>query len=141
VRVALFEAAHVLMTRVATWSKLKAWAVAKRRGAKRAKVALARKIGVVLHRMWIDGTDFRFTDKNDRADRMTPRLELPFPARTGIGRDGAEGMPLDARKENSALEIGTLCLRLPHPAGRHSAYREQKHDPEPFPYSLPINAH
>lgn len=65
VRVALFEAAHVLMTRVAAWSKLKAWAVAvaKRRGAKRAKVALARKIGVILHRMWIDGTDFRFTNK------------------------------------------------------------------------------
>jgi len=72
VRVALFEAAHVLMTRVAKWSKLRAWAVAvaKRRGSKRAKVALARKIGVVLHRMWIDGTDFRFTDKNQRADPM-----------------------------------------------------------------------
>ena len=53
VRVALFEAAHVIMTRVAAWSKLKAWAmnVAKRRGAKRAKVALARKLGVVLHRI------------------------------------------------------------------------------------------
>jgi hypothetical protein len=73
VRVPLFEAAHVFMTRVATWSKLKAWAiaVAKRRGAKRAKVTLARKIGVVLHRMWIDGTDFRSTDINERADRMT----------------------------------------------------------------------
>ena len=32
----------------------------KRRGAKRAKVALARKLGVVLHRMWVDETDFRF---------------------------------------------------------------------------------
>jgi transposase len=66
VRVALFEAAHVLLTRVVKWSKLKAWAVAvaKRRGAKRAKVALARKIGVILHRMWIDSADFRFTDKN-----------------------------------------------------------------------------
>ena len=29
-------------------------------GAKRAKVALARKLGVVMHRMWVDGTDFRF---------------------------------------------------------------------------------
>jgi transposase len=64
VRVALFEAAHVIMTRVASWSKLKAWAmnVAKRRGAKRAKVALARKLGVVLHRMWVDETDFRFRE-------------------------------------------------------------------------------
>ena len=40
-RVALFEAAHVIMTRLATWTKLKAWAmnVAKRRGAKRAMIA------------------------------------------------------------------------------------------------------
>ena len=62
VRVALFEAAHVIMTRVAAWSKLKACAinVAKRRGAKRAKVALARKLGVVLHRMWVDESEFRF---------------------------------------------------------------------------------
>ena len=60
VRLALFEAAHVILTRVSKWSKLKAWAVAvaKRRGAKRAKVALARKLGIVLHRMWIDATDF-----------------------------------------------------------------------------------
>ena len=51
-----------IMTRVAAWSKLKAWAmnVAKRRGAKRAKVALARKLGVVLHRMWVDELEFRF---------------------------------------------------------------------------------
>lgn len=63
VRAALFEAAHVIMTRVAAWSTLKGWAmnVAKRRGAKRAKVALARKLGVVLHRMWTCGTDFRAT--------------------------------------------------------------------------------
>ncbi|MCW1988450.1 UNVERIFIED_ORG: transposase [Sphingomonas sp. R1F5B] len=62
VRVALFEAAHVLMTRVAKWSRIKAWAmnIAKRRGAKRAKVALARKLGVVLHRMWIDEADFQY---------------------------------------------------------------------------------
>jgi transposase len=60
-RVALFEAAHVMMTRVAAWNPLKAWAmrVAARRGAKRAKVALARRLAVILHRMWIDSTEFR----------------------------------------------------------------------------------
>jgi hypothetical protein len=35
--------------------------VAKRRGAKKARVALARKLGVILLRMWIDGTSFRWT--------------------------------------------------------------------------------
>jgi transposase len=61
--VALFEAAHVLLTRVAKWSALKAWGVrlAQRRGAKRAKVALARKLAVVLHRMWISDTEFRYS--------------------------------------------------------------------------------
>ena len=60
-RVALFEAAHVIMTRVARWFPLKAWAmrVAARRGAKRAKVALARKLAVILHRIWIAGTEFQ----------------------------------------------------------------------------------
>lgn len=41
--------------------------LAPRRGAKRAKVALARKLGVVMHRMWIDGTDFRFGAEPGRA--------------------------------------------------------------------------
>jgi transposase len=61
-RVALFEAAHVLLTRVTKWSALKAWGVrlAQRRGAKRAKVAVARKLACVLHRMWVSETDFRY---------------------------------------------------------------------------------
>lgn len=62
VRTALFEAANVMLSRVTRFSALKAWAlrVAKLRGLKRAKVALARKLGVVLHRMWIDGSQFRW---------------------------------------------------------------------------------
>ena len=60
VRVALYEAAQVMLTRVMRFSALKRWAmeIAKRRGMKRAKVALARKLATVLHRMWVDGTDF-----------------------------------------------------------------------------------
>jgi transposase len=62
VRGALYEAAQVMLTRTKSFSTLKRWAleVAKRRGMMRAKVALARKLAVVLHRMWMDGTDFRF---------------------------------------------------------------------------------
>lgn len=59
-RTALFNAATVLMHRARPcW--LKAWGmqVARRRGQKRATVAVARRIGVVLHRMWMDGTEFR----------------------------------------------------------------------------------
>ena len=62
VRVALYEAAKVILTRSSRFSALKRWAmeVAKRRGMKRATVALARKLAVVLHRMWLDGSEFRF---------------------------------------------------------------------------------
>ncbi|GJD79905.1 IS110 family transposase ISMpo4 [Methylobacterium gregans] len=62
-RAALFEAAHVMLHRVKKWSGLKAWAtkVAQRQGNKRATVALARKMAVVMHRMWVDGTTFRFS--------------------------------------------------------------------------------
>ena len=59
-----YEAANVLLSRITRFSKLKRWGmdVAKRRGSKRAKVALARKIGVILHRMWIDGTTYRWAE-------------------------------------------------------------------------------
>src|SRR5579863_6625164 len=63
VRTVLYEAANVLLSRITRFSKLKRWGmdVAKRRGSKRAKVALARKIAVILHRMWVDGTTYRWT--------------------------------------------------------------------------------
>ncbi|KXF77858.1 transposase [Paramesorhizobium deserti] len=62
-RTLLYEAAQVLLTRVAKWSWLKAWAmnVAKRRGAQKAIVALARRLAVIMHRMWSDGTEFCWT--------------------------------------------------------------------------------
>ena len=61
----LYEAANVLLTRVAKWSMLKAWGmrVAKRTGLRKAKVAVARKLAVILHRMWIDGTEFHWSSK------------------------------------------------------------------------------
>jgi transposase len=57
----LFEAATVILQRYSTATTLKAWglAVAKRNGMRRAKVAVARKLAVILHRMWIDGTEFK----------------------------------------------------------------------------------
>jgi len=52
-------------TRVARWSTLKAWGIriAKRSGLRKAKVAVARKLAVILHRMWIEGTEFKWLSK------------------------------------------------------------------------------
>jgi transposase len=61
-RTALYEAAHTLLVRSRKWSSLRAWGmqIAKRRGMARARVAVARKLAVILHRMWRDQTEFRF---------------------------------------------------------------------------------
>jgi transposase len=60
VRTALYEAANIILTRPVKGSQLKSWAakIAQRSGMKKAKVALARKLAVVMHRMLIDGTCF-----------------------------------------------------------------------------------
>jgi transposase len=62
-RTYLFEAAGVLLTRVPQWCALKVWGhrLWKRIGFKKAKIAVARKLAVVLHRMWRDETDFIWT--------------------------------------------------------------------------------
>jgi transposase len=62
VRTALFQAAHIILTRPVKGSALKTWALrlAKRIGMKKAKVALARKLAVIMHRMLVDAKPFNF---------------------------------------------------------------------------------
>jgi len=62
-RVMLYEAAHTMLVRSVKWSWLKAWAmkIARHRGLKKAIVALARRLAVIMHRIWVDGTEFRWT--------------------------------------------------------------------------------
>jgi transposase len=62
VRSALYVSAHALVSRDKSWSSLKAWGVrlARTRGHRRAVIAVARKLAVILHKMWINGTDFRW---------------------------------------------------------------------------------
>lgn len=61
VRAALYEAATTLLARVRQASRLRTWAagLAGRIGVRRARVGAARKLAVVLHRLWLDGTVFR----------------------------------------------------------------------------------
>ncbi|MER8474277.1 IS110 family transposase [Mesorhizobium sp. M1328] len=61
-RTYLYEAASVLLHRTKRWSTLKAWGMrlSRRIGLKKAKVAVARKIAVLLHCIWVDGTSFEW---------------------------------------------------------------------------------
>jgi hypothetical protein len=65
----LFEAAGIILHRVAKWSPLKAWGthLAKRIGQKKATIAVARKLAGVLYRMWKDGTTFRWSAPENKA--------------------------------------------------------------------------
>ena len=68
-RTVLYQAALALLTRTQRWSALKAWGVqvAKRRGLRRAVVAVARKLSIVMHRIWTDGSEFRWTREEANA--------------------------------------------------------------------------
>jgi transposase len=61
-RHALYQAANSHLRISKKWSSLRAQGVklAKRAGSKKACVAIARKLAVIMHRMWVDGTEFRF---------------------------------------------------------------------------------
>ncbi len=69
VRATLYTAAHALMTRSSRYSSLKVWGLqlAKKRGHRRAVVAVARKLAVILHRMWIDDTSFHWSSEGSTA--------------------------------------------------------------------------
>ncbi len=59
----LYEAAKVMLSRSGQWSQLKAWGmkIARRSSMKNACVAVARKLAIIMHRMWVDGTEFRYS--------------------------------------------------------------------------------
>lgn len=67
VRSYLHEAALSIMTRTKTWSSLKSWGmrIAKRSGLGKAIVAVARKLAVIMHQMWLTGEAFRLTNAEE----------------------------------------------------------------------------
>jgi transposase len=60
VRTAMYQAAHIILTRPVKGSKLKSWGLklSKRVGMEKAKVAVGRKLAVIMHRMLVEGTPF-----------------------------------------------------------------------------------
>jgi transposase len=63
-RTLMYEAAVVILTRVKRASRLKDWAlaIARRSGSGKARIALARKLSVILHSIWRSGQPFRWAD-------------------------------------------------------------------------------
>jgi len=67
-RHALYEAANSHLRIAKKWSPLKAWGMKllPRIGAKKTCVAIARKLAIIMHRMWVDEVDFRFSEPGER---------------------------------------------------------------------------
>ena len=64
VRSYLYEAAASVLVNCKKWSALKSWGMrlSKRRGIKKAIVAVARKLAVIMHQMWTTGEAFRWSN-------------------------------------------------------------------------------
>ncbi len=90
VREALYQAAHVMLTKpVKGATELKSWAmrIARRAGMRKAKVALARKLAVVMHRMLADNKPF------NPAARTAPVAAARSKENTVFGRVTTPGLP------------------------------------------------
>src|SRR5580704_11014701 len=79
----LYEAASALMTRCRQPSRLRAWgiAISRRRGAKHARVAVARKLAVIMHRMGSPGVSSKpgWRKSGPPLNRLRPRRHLVRP--------------------------------------------------------------
>jgi transposase IS116/IS110/IS902 family protein len=120
-RTYLFEAAGTLLFRVARPSALKAWGMrlAQRIGSKKARVALARKLAVLMHRVWVGGSEFRWS-RWPPPDRDLSGEQIRRPAEPCPCRDEGVGDPVDAE---AALAPGTASVTLgcPRPERLHAA--------------------
>jgi len=78
VRHPLYEAANGMLTRYRGFCSLKAWGlkIPKTRGYKRACVAVARKLAVIMHAMWRDGSEFRFKEPKPPVGRTSTAPKL-----------------------------------------------------------------
>jgi transposase len=73
IRTALCGAAASMLLRAKKWTAFRAWdlRIAKRTSMKNAMIAVARKLAVILHRMWIDGTEFIFAKEQQLSRSMS----------------------------------------------------------------------
>src|SRR5262245_23841655 len=139
-RVMLYEAAQILLMRSTKWSWLKAWAmqIARRRGVKKAIVALARRLAVVMHRIWVDATEFRGAGKRlQQHDNARSRSIGDYWSSTAWWNDVPRGtmdevrshvcLDLLSRDGKAARKIVPPRSRIPYWKGL-CAKSEEKHE-------------
>jgi transposase len=109
----LFEAAGVLLTRVPKWSAVRGVKLAKRSGLRKAKVAVARKLAVILHRMWIDGTEFNWSKERDTSDQHTEKTTFLAGGITALQQvTVAMYISVDVCQRNSRSVFWNACRQI-----------------------------
>jgi transposase len=75
-RTHLVQAATVLLSSCRKWTKLRAWGmkIAKKRGFRKARIAVARRLAILLHRMWVNDQDFRWTNRASDKELAAPSM-------------------------------------------------------------------
>ena len=122
----LYEAAQTMLTLSKKWSWLKAWAmsIAKRRGRQKAVVALARRLAVIMHRMWSDGTAFCWTRESlPTRIRNKEEIESCNGGNSFAGRDRPSDRCRPLTFDRTTSRLFRLILLIPYWEG-------QKVDPE-----------
>jgi len=120
-RMYLFEAAGVLLTRVPKWSALKAWGMrlTKRNGLRKAKVAVARKLAVILHRMWVEGN---VVEKGGCCLASTTKI-LRCPRRRGKRRPCRDGGGGEIVRFFASVRKGDRACNIDPPASSYAIMR------------------
>src|SRR5262245_9189150 len=115
-RTMLYEAAQSMLLRSTRWSWLKAWAIqiAKRRGIKRAIVALARRLAVILHRIWVDGTNFPGLGMQQRHESCSRPITIGGNSSSTRPWNGVPRGPMDEVSRHDRLHLPTTTGKAAH---------------------------
>ena len=102
-----------MLTRTIKWSWHKAWGIkiARHRGMKRAVVAVARRLAVVVHCMWIDDTEFRWTEQREQSKERRPNGEIKSCERRSKNASGCRSKNTSVMLAKKAAELSLLSLR------------------------------
>lgn len=79
-RTLLYEAGMSILTRTKKWSRLKAWGlkIERKKGTKAAAVAIGRKLAIIMHRMWMENTEFCYGDPKSKQEKKDKDLLEKF---------------------------------------------------------------
>ena len=140
-RTLLYEAANVMLTRYKGQLKLKDWAfaIAKRSTMRKARVALARRLGIIMHAMLRDGTQLNRPSPRNRQDRRPNLAPKRSDAQGGSRRRRGlrSTRPTAGRRRfQPSRPAPSLPHQVPNEHAENTGTRKRRYPEEPPPFEL-----